>query len=416
VHELIEQQAARTPDAPAVTTHDGTQLTYCELNTRADELACKLRHQKVGSEAPVGLFTEPSVEMLVGILGILKTGAAFVPLDPSSSAQYVALVLEDTGASVIVAQQLVSRVRTKRRDGLSVVPTRSGRSRRPESRRPDQARGQNIACVMHRADREGAPLSVTLTHRNLLQSIHGRMAVYREPIETLLLLPSFAADQALPAIFWTLSTGGRLVLIQGADRDPSMVGRMLSRCHVSHIMGTPSLYARVLESTTSRQLASLRAVIVGGEGRHASFGTRHRERAPHARLFAEYGRSECTFWSASCELSEVPDASRAIGRAVANTQLYVLDGNLEPVPVGVPGELYVGGDSVARGYLNRPALTRARFVRNVFSNASEACLFRTGDLVKYRYDGNLELLDRASSASHQKAEQAAAISNEEGLR
>ncbi len=396
IHELFEAQVERTPQGVAV-TYESSRLTYAELNEGANRLARRLRGMGVGRDVLVGLFVERSIDMVVGILGILKAGGAYVPLDPEYPADHLAFVMDDARISVVVTQRpLVGRLLLEGLRPFSVVEIPSADEDQEETNLPDAPDPESLAYVMYTSGSTGTPKGVMVTHRNLVNSTSARYVSYREPVEGFLLLPPFTFDASVAVIFWTLCTGGRLVLLaSGAEREPSRIGQQILLHSVSHVLCVSSLYAYILEVATPEELASMRVAITGGEVCPPALVRRHREKAPHASLSNEYGPTECTVWSSVCDVSREPeDALAPIGRPIANTQMYILDGELQPMPIGVPGELHIGGDGVARGYLNRPDLTTARFIPNSFSTDPDARLYKTGDLARYRPDGNIEFLGR----------------------
>jgi acyl-coenzyme A synthetase/AMP-(fatty) acid ligase len=237
---------------------------------------------------------------------------------------------------------------------------------------------------------------VLVTHRNLVHSTRARQLYYGEPVGRYLLLSPFSFDSSVAGLFWTLVDGGTLVLpVPGQEREAVPLARLIARHAVTHLLALPSLYNVLLTETPPAQLRSLRTVIVAGEACTRALIERHGERLPGAALFNEYGPTENSVWSTveRCAAGH-PDEPVAIGRPVPGVQAYVLDARGEPLPAGLPGELYVGGAGVARGYLNRPDLTAERFVPDPFRTEPGARLYRTGDLVRRLPDGRLEFLGR----------------------
>jgi amino acid adenylation domain-containing protein len=394
IHHGFESRTARDPDAAAI-WYDGEPLTYGELNSRADALAHRLRGLGVGPEVCIGLCVERSPEMLTGILGILKAGGAYVPLDPAYPEAWLRFVLEDTRAPVVLTQQrLAGRLpKTGARvvcldadTGTEVDGTRPGAGPTPE----------NLAYVIYTSGSTGRPKGVLVTHRNLAHSTHARFNHYADAPERFLLLPSFAFDSSVAGIFWTLCAGGALVLPQPrAEQDVHGLGELIARQAVTHTLCLPSLYELVLEHVDPARLASLRTVIVAGEPCPPGLPRWHHERVPGASLFNEYGPTEATVWSTAFEVPPDFAAARVpIGRPVADTRAYVLDAHRQPLPIGVPGELYVGGPGIARGYLNRVEETAERFLPDPFGGEPGSRLYRTGDRVRWLPDGDLEFLGR----------------------
>jgi surfactin family lipopeptide synthetase A len=401
VHELFEAQAEKTPDAVAVKC-GANQLTFGELNARANQLADHLRTLGVGPDAPVALCVERSVEMMVGILGTLKAGGAYVPLDPTYPPERIEFMIADCGASVLLAQSDVAALGATRSSAGGVRTVFLDSSEWPASdgaidRSQVRANLDDLAYIIYTSGSTGGPKGVQITHRNLAHSNGARLDYYREPVKSFLLLSSYAFDSSVAGIFHALTGGGTLVVPLPGDSGwaPERLASLIAEKQVSHVLTFPSLYASLLERADAAQLVSLRCVIVAGEACPRQLVDSHYRTLPHASLFNEYGPTEATVWSSVHE-SEPGETEPTvpIGRPIANTQLYVLNQNLQPVPAGVPGELYIGGEGVARGYINRPDLTELSFVPNPFAPESGLKLYRTGDLVRHRADGNLEFLGR----------------------
>lgn len=393
IHHWFEAQAERAPATVAVWS-DREELTYCELNERAESVARRLRGLGVGPDVSVGLCVERSPAMLVGMLGILKAGGAYVPLDPAYPEARLRFAMEDTGAPVLVTDRAVAAglprtaahvVYLEDDDGAGSV-TNVGPGAAPD----------NLAYVIYTSGSTGRPKGVMVTHRNLAHSTRARLRHYPGTPDRFLLLPSFAFDSSVAGIFWTLCTGGTLVLPhQRAERDVQQLASLIARQRVTHVLCLPTLYDLVLEHAEAAALSSLRTVIVAGEACPSGLGPRHHRRVPGAALFNEYGPTEATVWSTVFEVPAGPGAPRVpIGRPVADVRVHVLDAYRQLLPAGVPGELYIGGAGVARGYLDRPAETAERFVADPFSDEPGARLYRTGDLARWLPDGNLEFLGR----------------------
>jgi aspartate racemase len=399
IHQLFEEQVRRTPEATAVVFAD-THLTYAELNGRANQLAHYLICLGVGPDHFVALCMERSLEALVGLLGILKAGGAYVPLDPSYPRERLAFMLEDTQAQVLVMTRLQAATLPRHTATVVCLDTdRQAIAEQPETNPSSGVSNEHLAYVIYTSGSTGRPKGVLINHRMVVHSTAAMINYYKEPIGGYLLLSSFAFDSSVAGIFWTLSQGGILVLPREGIQDdlPEVIERS-SLGRITHLLCVPSLYALILEQARPHQLESLRIVILAGESFRKHVIEPHRRQAPQARLYNEYGPTEATVW---CTVHEVDLGNSAakvpIGRPIANTQIYVLDDHRQPVPVGVSGELYVGGAGVALGYHNRPELTAERFVPNPFIGAPGARLYRTGDLVRRFPNGSLEYLGRLDS-------------------
>jgi amino acid adenylation domain-containing protein len=393
MHGLIEKNANETPDAIAVVS-ENTSLTYRELDESANLLAAQLISAGVRSNDHVGLFLERSLDMVVGILGILKAGAAFVPLDPTYPTAHLRYIASDAQVAAIVTQQRL-RAAVPYLDArvieLDSPPTAV---RATAVNRPVLA--ENTAYVLYTSGSEGRPKGVPVSHCNLVHSTLARQHFYREPVDRFLLLSSLAFDSAMVGIFWTLVDGGTLVLPPPRlEQDLDKLTALLSSQQVSHVLCLPSLYEIVLQHARKDQLQTLRTVIVAGETCTPSTLTRHLAVVPWAKLFNEYGPTEATVWCVACELTEASvKGPIPIGRPIANTQVYLLDRHGRPVPPGICGELFVAGPGVTKGYWNQPELTKKRFAQNPFSNDSGARMYRTGDLAYYLPDGKLVFAGR----------------------
>ncbi len=396
LHQLVMRQAERAPEATALIDANG-ELSYKELDRRSNQLAAYLQKVGVHPDQPVGLFFEPSSEMIVGILGVLKAGGVCVPLDPTYPADRLTYVLGDTNLRVLLTQQ---RLRPALADSkVEVLCLDSDWSRiEKESAAPvrNECTPENLAYLIYTSGSTGKPKGVQITHRNLVHSTHARSLYYGADAGRFLLLSSFSFDSSLVGIFGTLCRGGALALTPGPlQANLTQLAQLVAQHQISELLCVPSLYSLLLEQAKPGQLASLRVAIVAGESCPAELVERHYKLLPQATLFNEYGPTEAAVWSTvyQCEPGQAR-TSVPIGRPIPNAQVYVLDSRLNLCPVAVPGELCIGGPGVARGYLNRPEETSDRFVADPFSGTPGARLYKSGDLVRYLPDGNLEMLGR----------------------
>jgi surfactin family lipopeptide synthetase A len=395
LHELFEAQVERTPDAVAL-RFENEQMTYGELNDRSNRLASYLRSLGVGPDSPVGLYLERSFDMVVGLLGTLKAGGVCLPLDPAYPKDRLSFMLAETQTAVLVTQERLKADLPPHRADVVCLDTKCPlESIQATATEPRAVSPQRLAYIIYTSGSTGRPKGVQVTHRGLVNSTLARIAYYREPVKSFLLLPSFAFDSSLAGIFWTLSTGGALVLPPDRSRcELSALAELIIRHRVSHLLCVPSLYRELLNETALNETSPLSVAIVAGEECPRELVDRHYRVIPDAALYNEYGPTEATVWSSvyRCEpkshLTRVP-----IGRPIANAQLYVLDPHLQPVPVGVPGELHIGGTGVTRGYLNRPELNARQLIPSPFGE-SAGSLYKSGDLARYLPDGNIEYLGR----------------------
>ncbi|MBZ5679772.1 MAG: amino acid adenylation domain-containing protein [Acidobacteriia bacterium] len=396
VHEVIAAQTGMTPDAVAVSC-GAHSLTFRELNSRANQLAHHLRGLGVRHQSPVALCAERSLEMIVGILGILKAGGAYVPLDANHPKERLEYMLTDCGASVLLTQAHLPPLSLP--GDLRVICLDSdwqAISRELFEAPAVKVSPEDLAYVIYTSGSTGKPKGVMVTHRNLAHSTHARVEYYQEPVGKYLLLSPIGFDSSVAVIFHALCTGGTLVLPEPEfNWESTQLAQLIAKSQISHTLCVPSLYSELLETAKPDQVKSLRTVVVAGEACPKPLVEAHYQLLPQTALFNEYGPTEATVWSSvyACDpaasYSSVP-----IGRPIANTATYVLDRRLQPVPVGVPGELYIAGEGVARGYLGQSDLTNERFILDPFAARAGERLYRTGDLVRYLPDGNLEFLGR----------------------
>ncbi|WP_431926364.1 amino acid adenylation domain-containing protein [Nonomuraea jabiensis] len=395
VHQLIEQQAVASPDAQAVVL-DGASLSYRELNEQANRLAHHLRGLGVGPETFVGICLERGPQMIVAMLGILKAGGAYVPMDPAYPAERLSFMIEETAAPVVVTQaDLEDRftvgaactlVRLDAdRDVISAGP---GTNPTPEVG-PD-----NLAYIIYTSGSTGTPKGVQIQHGNLICRMWEMKQQYGlTPSDRVLQFASISFDSSVEQIFPALMAGATLVL-RGKDFDPEAVVAAIERNGVTLMQAPASVWAQLLDSSRARRLArsTLRKLVLAGEAVPPGLLERWFEHS-NTPVFNAYGPSETTV-TATTAVIEGPTSRVPIGRPIGNTEVFVMNRSGRPVPVGVAGELWIGGRSVARGYLKRPELTAERFVPHPFSDDPEQRVYRTGDVVRWSADGALEFVGR----------------------
>ncbi|HEX6270322.1 MAG TPA: amino acid adenylation domain-containing protein [Anaerolineales bacterium] len=399
VHEVIEDQVKRTPDAIAAQFED-KNLTYQELNSRADQLAQMLISQGVKPGSLIGIFVNRSIEMLVGLLGVLKAGGAYLPLDPSFPAERLAFMFEDSGASIILTQQsLLSRLpeNTARviclddHDQSKTPVSSNGTGLHAHVARPD-----NLAYVIYTSGSTGEPKGVQIHHRavvNFLSSMREQLSLNAE--DKLLAVTTLSFDIAVLELLLPLTTGARVIIASSeVAADGSLLAEALTNSGATFMQATPASWRSLLEA--GWQGKDDLKILCGGEALTTDLAERLLKRG--SQLWNLYGPTETTIWSTihhqvTSEVDRGISNTIPIGRPIANTQTYILDTNLHPVPTGVLGELYIGGDGVSRGYLNRPELTAERFIPNPVQ--PQAFIYKTGDIARYLPDGNIEFFGRS---------------------
>jgi len=393
LHELVARQATATPTAPAVVAGDRT-LTYGELHRRAAGLAPALG-ASAGPGARVGVLLPRSAELVVAILAVLEAGAAYVPLDPAYPPDRIACMLEDSEPVAVVADATTA---AQVPAGVRVVDVGAGEAAAAPRGAGDRARPgpDDPAYVIYTSGSTGAPKGVVVGHANAVASTLARVGEYPGGgPRAFLSLSSFSFDSSVAGLFWTLATGGALVLgPAGAELDLHDVEALVERHGVTHTLLTPGLHA-VLLGNVPETVRRLRTVIVAGEACPQSLVDLHLRVAPDTRLYNEYGPTEAAVWCAVADLSATrAGAVPTIGRPIAGARLRVVDERLQPVPPGVAGELLIGGAGVALGYWRREDLTAERFVE---AGDDGGRTYRTGDVVRWTAEGQLEFLGRRDS-------------------
>ncbi|MEM1451769.1 MAG: amino acid adenylation domain-containing protein [Planctomycetota bacterium] len=403
VLELFDAAVRRAPDAAAVLDEGaGRTTTYADLDRRSRALAGALAAAGVGRGDRVGLVLDRGRDMVVGILGALRAGAAYVPLDPDGPLERRRGILADVGASAVVTT--AERAPQADRTGPPVVRIDAlggAQMDSVDSRHAVEISGDDLAYVLFTSGSTGRPKGVEVSHANLVRSTAARFTWYGDAVGTgdvdrYLLLSPYHFDSSVAGLFWTLCSGGALVLPPpGGERDVSALADLVARAGVTHTLCLPSVWELVLEVAAPGQLGSLRAVIVAGEACAPSLARTHAAALPDAALVNEYGPTEGTVW-ATAHVVDATDESRSvpIGRPIPGASVHLVDAALRPVPRGAPGEVLLGGAGVARGYFGHPERTAEAFVDAAPLDDAPIRGYRTGDLARWREDGALEFLGR----------------------
>ncbi|MGB8508242.1 MAG: amino acid adenylation domain-containing protein, partial [Pyrinomonadaceae bacterium] len=403
IHHLFEQQAVRTPAAIAVMSEDAS-LTYEELNRRSNELARFLRAQGVEAETRVGLMVERSVEMVVGMLGVLKAGAAYVPLDPSYPHQRVSFILEDAGISVLLTQaELMPGLEN---DGVRVVRLEEDWQTIAQEHGDNfdsGASAENAAYIIYTSGSTGMSKGVVIEHRqltNYLFSINEKLTF--PPNASFATVSTFAADLGHTMLFPSLCMGGTLHLISSERASsPTLLGEYFQHHQIDCLKIVPSHMSALLACADAAKVIPRQRLVLGGEASTWELIDKLHTLSSTCAINNHYGPTETTVGVLTYPVERAQDerlsSTVPLGRPIANTQIYILDQHLRPVPVGVTGELYIGGEGLARGYVNRPEQTAEKFLPHPFTHRAGERLYRTGDIARYLADGNIEFLGRADA-------------------
>jgi len=401
LHELFEEQAERNGDQEALVFR-GERITYAELNGRANKLAHLLLQNGPGPNGAAGgsfagVFMERSFEMVVALLGILKSGAAYVPLDPELPAPRLKMMLEDTRPLCVITQRHLSeRLADWAGQVIVLDAPPQGLEGQPGSNPEIAIQPTDAIYAIYTSGSTGTPKAAVNTHAAVANRILWMQDQYGlEARDRVLQKTPYSFDVSVWEFFWPLVCGATLVIAEpGGHRDPAYLADLIGGEGITTLHFVPSMLREFLDAENLDRCASLERVFSSGEALPQELRRKFRERLS-AELHNLYGPTEAavdvTYWNCS---QEAPCPTVPIGRPIANVTAYVLDRHLEPVPIGVAGELYIGGIAVARGYLNRPELTKERFILDPFAAKSGARLYKTGDRARFLADGNIEYLGR----------------------
>jgi amino acid adenylation domain-containing protein len=393
-HEPFEAQAARTPDAVAAVC-ENESMTYAELNRRANRLARRLRALGAKRGVLIGIYLDRSLEMLVAFLGVLKSGATYVPLDPAYPQTRLRTMIDDAAPTILLTRESLAEA----------LPVHAARVVCIDRDVRDGLCGDDIgyavasddlAYVMYTSGSTGTPKGVMVTHGGVVNYLAWRQSYFPLTVDDRSLQrASLSFDDSVWEILEPLNVGARVVLARpGSESNSAYLVKLIAEERITAACFVPSLLRMLIDEPAIGSCDSLRRLTTGGEMLSLALQERILSHLP-AALYNGYGATEATIASTFWRCAHDPKSSTVpIGRAIANTEVYVLDSERQLVPVGVPGEIYIGGAGVARGYLNRPALTAERFIESPFSNEPGVRLYRTGDLGRWRADGVLEFLGR----------------------
>jgi amino acid adenylation domain-containing protein len=405
IHQLFEAQVEKTPDATAVIYED-KQFTYRELNSRSNQLAHYLQELGVDSEVLVGICMERSVEMIVGLLGILKAGGVYVPLDPSYPQERLGFMIEDAQVSVLLTQEKLVRGLT---DAIALQNTNISNpkvvcldtdwetiAKASQDNPISHVTSENLAYIIYTSGSTGTPKGVAVPHKAVNRLVCNTNYIKLDSSDKIAQVSNTSFDAATFEIWGALLHGAQIV---GISRDvtlsPHDFALQLRQKGITVLFLTTALFQQIARDVP-QAFESLRYLLFGGEAVDARWVKKVLKKGSPQQLLHVYGPTESTTFSSFYWVQDVPEEATSIpiGRAIANTQIYLLDEQQQPVPIGVAGELYISGDGLARGYFNHPELTAERFIPNHFSHKLREKLYKTGDLACYLPDGNIEFLGR----------------------
>jgi len=398
LHVLFEEQVARTPETPAV-VFEGKQLSYGELNARANRLAHYLVKQGVRRETLVGISMERSLEMIVGLLGVLKSGAAYVPLDPSYPEERLAYMFDNAQVSVLLTQTDLAARMSAITGKIIYLDADGGEIDAESDTNPDVPISEdNLAYVIYTSGSTGRPKGAMNTHRAISNRLLWMQKQYQlTPADRVMQKTPFSFDVSVWEFFWPLITGARLVVARPeGHRDSRYLAELIKEQSITTMHFVPSMLRVFLEEAAIEGSPSLRQVMSSGEALTSDLVARFDQKFD-AKLHNLYGPTEAAVDVSYWECQAEGNRAVPIGRPISNTQLYVLDPWMQPAAVGVVGELYIGGVAVGRGYWRSADLTAERFVPDPFSQEAGARLYRTGDLARYMVDGDIEYVGRIDS-------------------
>ncbi|WP_432408907.1 amino acid adenylation domain-containing protein [Wukongibacter sp. M2B1] len=388
IHELFEEQVERSPDNIALIFED-KEVTYRELNERSNQLARVLRKRGVGPETIVGIMVERSIEMIVGILGILKSGGAYLPIDPGYPEERIRFMIEDSGTNMILVKgDLLERVKS---NVQTINLEDKGLYQGDNSNQKKINEAHDLAYIIYTSGTTGKPKGVMIQHRSIADRIGWRKDEYKLGAkDNVLQLFSYSFDGFMTSFFTPIVSGSRVIILREEEaKDINAIKKHIVNRQITHFISVPTLYGVLLECMDKEDIKSLRIVTLAGEKIGSNIIKESRNKNINLEIVNEYGPTEGTV--VSTILRNVGE-SITIGKPIVNTKIYIVDKNLRMQPIGVEGEICISGNNLAKGYLNRPELTVEKFVENPF--VPDERMYRTGDLGRWLPDGNIEFLGR----------------------
>ncbi len=394
IHQLIEKVSMLYPARKALVMGQES-VSYRQLNSLSNKVASAILEHTYGDNLVVGLCINRSVEQYIGMLGILKAGCAYLPLDPESPVARNDFMLTDSEAALVLSTADLADLFDYKKKLLFLdeilVNEKASHPTFPVGS------GEKLAYIIYTSGSTGNPKGVPISHRNLLASTGGRLQFYPDNPSSFLLMSAITFDSSKAGIYWTLCTGGTLVIAgKHAEQDVAGIEALIKENAVTHTLMLPSLYQMLLRYANPKNLKALETVIVAGESCTPSLCRMHFEKLPHALLYNEYGPTEATVWCVAHRLSKRDaEGPVAIGKPVAQAEVFLLDQELGIVPYGAIGELFIGGIGLSGRYINRPELSITTYIPHPFNTGKDAKLYKTGDLARFNSQGNLIFLGRA---------------------
>ena len=406
IDALFAEQATLTPKAVAVVC-GAKKLTYRELDERASVLASRLRKSGVGPDVLVGVCIERSIELIVSLLAIIKAGGAYVSLDPSCPVERLGFMLTETSTPVLITTSTLNKTMTAALDAAGLIGAfkppvvlqidllKTERADSFVSREPSALKAENLAYVSYTSGSTGRPKGVSVTHRGVVRLVKETNYARFDSNDVFLQLASVSFDASTLEIWGPLLNGGRLVVCPPGQLSLTSLGEVIEQNGVTVLWLTAGLFHQMVEEHL-RYLKNVRVLLAGGDVLSVPLVAQTLSELPNTQLINGYGPTENTTFTCCHRIDSVNAETRSVpvGRPLANTQVYVLDAKMQPVPVGVPGELYTGGDGLARGYLNHPEMTDEKFITHAFDAETRVRLYKTGDRVRWLVDGTIEFMGR----------------------
>ncbi|MBN2862729.1 MAG: amino acid adenylation domain-containing protein [Bacteroidales bacterium] len=387
---LFEEQAAKTPGHSALVFGD-TKLTYGDLNEKANRVAGRLREKGAGPESLVAILMDRSFDMIIGILGILKSGAAYLPINPGTPEERLSFLIGDSGAKILIKQSDIDLEISDKLEVLNIeeISGEEGRYSNPEKLNQPE----DLAYVIYTSGSTGTPKGVMIEQKSIANRLLWRREEYRMGSgDSLLMLINYTFDAFVTTFFTPVISGATVVLVSEEEsKNPLALAKLIGRNRISHFSSVPTLCHEILEALSPDEASSLKVITLGGEKINPSTVKLALEKNRRIEIVNEYGPTECTVITSIMRNAQ-EQRGGVIGKPVTNTKAYILDPNMRLLPTGIPGELCVSGTGLARGYLNHPELTAEKFSENPFEAGTK--MYRTGDLCKWLPDGNIEFMGR----------------------